>query len=157
MQELIKNAHQCLVAEIAYDPDPIAAGASPGGSDKLAQRNLSIVASANPGDLPRIGSPTCSSCGRRRRRSAGAERTPDELLIDWGDVPAGTNATIYIPEVDAAQIVALAGSPAARQRSRRSTARTIRPAALAGSGTSRCLRVRSSGSRDCLTLDLPKP
>ena len=50
VQELIKNAHQCLVAEIAYDPDPIAAGATPGGSDKLAQRNLSIVSSANPGD-----------------------------------------------------------------------------------------------------------
>jgi Lysine-specific metallo-endopeptidase len=107
VQQLVRGAHQCLVAEIAFDPDPIPSGASPGGSDKLAQRNLAIVESANPGDsasrrIPNtfaihpIGGP-----GRRIE-------TPDELLIDWGGTPDGSVATLYIPEVDAEQIIALA-------------------------------------------------
>ncbi|MEK6263160.1 MAG: hypothetical protein AABP62_31670, partial [Planctomycetota bacterium] len=106
VQELIKNAHQCLVAEIAYDPDPIATGATPGGSDKLAQRNLAIVASANPGDLASHRIPNVFELWPAPATAQGA--TPDELLIDWGNVPDGTTATIYIPEIDAAQIVALA-------------------------------------------------
>jgi len=107
VQELIKNAHQCLVAEIAYDPDPIANGATPGGSDKLAQRNLSIVSSANPGDPASHRIPNVFELWPVPTTPRGA-RTSDELLIDWGNVPAGTKATIYIPEIDAAQIVALA-------------------------------------------------
>src|SRR4029077_19692943 len=47
---LVRNAHQCLAAEIAFDPDVISAGSTPGNSDKLAQRNLSLVASDNPGE-----------------------------------------------------------------------------------------------------------
>jgi len=107
VQELIKNAHQCLVAEIAYDPDPIANGATPGGSDKLAQRNLSIISSANPGDPASHRIPNVFELWPVPATAGGAS-APDELLIDWGNVPAGTSATIYIPEIDAAQIVALA-------------------------------------------------
>jgi hypothetical protein len=67
-----------LVAEIAYDPDPIANGAGPGGSDKLAQRNLSI-SSANQ----ELGVP---SNPQRIRVMALLPRSgaTDELLIDWG-------------------------------------------------------------------------
>ncbi len=39
----IRNIHQCLVAEVAFDPIPIAAGAAPGVSDRLAQRNLVVI------------------------------------------------------------------------------------------------------------------
>jgi hypothetical protein len=109
VQELITNAHQCLVAEIAYDPDPIADAATPGGSDKMAQRNLAIVASANPGDeashrIPNVFDLWPAVGG------ANPPINPDELLVDWGNVPAGTTATIFIPEIDAAQIVALAAA-----------------------------------------------
>lgn len=45
IQELIRGNHQCLVAEIHYPPDPIPAGAGPGSSDNLAQRNLIIIES----------------------------------------------------------------------------------------------------------------
>lgn len=107
VQELIKNAHQCLVAEIVYDPDPIATGATPGGSDKLAQRNLSIVSSANPGDPASRRIPNVFELWPAPSTVGGAS-APDELLIDWGNVPVGTSATIYIPEIDSAQIVALA-------------------------------------------------
>src|SRR5690242_18467167 len=50
IQDLIRNAHQCLVAEISVDGVTLVnSGDTPGSSDKLAQRNLSIVASDNPG------------------------------------------------------------------------------------------------------------
>lgn len=107
VQELVRGAHQCLVAEIAFDPDPIPHGASPGGSDKLAQRNLSIVESANPG----------YEASRRILTTfdlhpvAGREQTglpPDELLIDWRNTPNTSIASLFIPEVDAAQILSLA-------------------------------------------------
>ena len=109
IQELIRNAHQCLVAEIAFDPDPIPPGISPAASDKLAQRNLSIIESANPGfessrrivstfELhPAKGDPV-------------PDPGPDELLIEWGNTPKGSTASIYIPEISASQIVALAGA-----------------------------------------------
>jgi hypothetical protein len=110
VQQLIKNAHQCLVAEIAYDPDPIANGATPGGSDQLAQRNLSIVASANPGDEASHRIPNVFELWPTPKTTT-APGEHDELLIDWGNVPVGTTATIFIPEIDAAQIVALAQRP----------------------------------------------
>ncbi len=38
------------------------------------------------------------------------DRQPDELLIEWGNLPKDSIASIYIPEVAASQIVALAGT-----------------------------------------------
>jgi hypothetical protein len=110
IQELLRNAHQCLVAEIAFDPDPIPAGVSPGASDKLAQRNLAIVESANPGleDSRRIM--TTFDLHPARAVDDAVKPVPDELQIEWGNTPAGSVATIFIPEVDASHIVALAGS-----------------------------------------------
>jgi hypothetical protein len=49
LRQLLRGEHQCLVAELHYPPRPIEAGASPGDSDALSQRNLAIVASDNPG------------------------------------------------------------------------------------------------------------
>jgi len=107
VQELMRNAHQCLVAEIAFDPDPIPQGASPGGSDKLAQRNLSIVESANPGyEASRRILTNFEVHSVARQERAGLP--PDELLIDWGDTPSNSVASIYISEIDAGQIISLA-------------------------------------------------
>jgi phospholipase C len=43
----IRNQHQCLVAEVSFDPIPIPLGATPGDSDKLAQRNLVVNGGTN--------------------------------------------------------------------------------------------------------------
>lgn len=108
VQELMRNVHQCLVAEIAFDPDPIPGGASPGGSDKLAQRNLVIVESANPGyEASRRILTTFDLHPMSTRK---ALLPPDELLIDWGNTPRDSVATIYIPEIDADQIITLANT-----------------------------------------------
>jgi hypothetical protein len=49
IQQLVRNDHCCLVAEIHYPLDPIPNGATPGSHDNLSQRNLVVVESDNPG------------------------------------------------------------------------------------------------------------
>src|SRR5439155_22377609 len=46
---IVRSPHQCLIAEIAFDPIAIPTGADPSTSDKLAQRNLAWVSIPNPG------------------------------------------------------------------------------------------------------------
>jgi hypothetical protein len=104
---LVRNAHQCLVAEIAFDPDAIPGGATPETSDKLAQRNLSLVESDNPGGVE----------SRRIPNTFEVRPTPafhatagfhDELMIDWGNVPAGSVARVYLPDTAPDQVLDLA-------------------------------------------------
>jgi len=102
--ELVRNEHQCLLSEIVFDPEPISNGATPGSSDKLAQRNLSLNPSANPGDPN----------SRRIASTFELKPTPsnpvqvDELMIDWGNTPAGSIARVFIPTVSSDQILELA-------------------------------------------------
>jgi hypothetical protein len=103
--ELIRNQHQCLVAEIAFDPEPISAGATPGTSDKLAQRNLSLVASANPGDPASRRIPNTFEL---KATQGTTPLAPDELMIDWGNTPLGSVARIFLPAVDADELLELA-------------------------------------------------
>jgi len=49
IKDLLVSQHQCMIAEIFFPPDPTIAGATPGTSDNLSQRNLLIVQTANPG------------------------------------------------------------------------------------------------------------
>ena len=118
VMDLVAGEHQCLVAEIYYPPppplDPIVAGETPGSSDKLAQRNLLIVPSPNPG--PPEGHRVQHTFELRipphvERGAGGAaveqELGPrDELLLFWGRIPRTSKATIYLPGADADEIVA---------------------------------------------------
>ncbi|HZD11797.1 MAG TPA: hypothetical protein VE553_10680, partial [Candidatus Binatia bacterium] len=49
VRDLLEDHHQCMVVELLHAGDPTAPGATPGTSDNLAQRNLLIVQTANPG------------------------------------------------------------------------------------------------------------
>ena len=49
IRDLLEDHHQCMVVELVHAGDPTVAGATPGTSDNLAQRNLLIVQTANPG------------------------------------------------------------------------------------------------------------
>jgi hypothetical protein len=49
IQQLVRNHHCCLAAEIHYPLDPIPNGATPGSHDNLSQRNIIVVDSDNPG------------------------------------------------------------------------------------------------------------
>lgn len=117
----VRGVHQCLVAEIRFQPgvaDPISNGAKPAGSDRLAQRNLAIVESDNPGIesthrvqhtfalkpslSARAGSlaPVASRIDQRMRH--------DELVFRWNDLPRETMASLYLPQWQADDVIALA-------------------------------------------------
>jgi len=110
VQAWLNGTHHCIVAQIADDDAPIFAGASPESSDKLAQRNLQVTHSDNPGPaaahrIPQTfdirPSPVVAQVG-------GQASYPDELMIDWGAVPPGSVASIFWPQVLASDVLALA-------------------------------------------------
>lgn len=120
--ELVRNQHQCLLAEIAFDLDPIQAGATPSTSDKLSQRNLTLVPSANPGEVTSRRIPATFELKPTVQRLA---QTPDELMIDWGTVPDGSTARIYLPTISADDILELAAKRYSGGRLQRVDAHTV--------------------------------
>jgi hypothetical protein len=105
--ELVRNDHQCLLTEIVFDPAPITGTPSPATSDKLAQRNLSTVPSDNPGAPGSRRIPNTFELKPTSRKLRAGD-APDELLIDWGNTPAGSTAQIYLPTVASAEILKMA-------------------------------------------------
>ena len=50
---------------------------------------------------------------------------PDELMIDWGNIPAGSSASIYLPGVSADEVLQLASTMYPIQRFERADAHTL--------------------------------
>ncbi|HTQ22880.1 S53 family peptidase [Mycobacterium sp.] len=113
---LKSGSHHCLVAQIADTGAPIQNSLNvvenPENCDKLAQRNLQVTPSGNPGfplshripqtfDLRPSPSTVNNPSGYLTDR-------PDELMIDFGDVPVGSVMNLYWPQVEASQVLALA-------------------------------------------------
>lgn len=97
--------HQCLIAEIRFDDTPVPAGATSSTSDKIAQRNIAWIDGPNPGTNPSRVMPHPFEI---RASSSPATAEPDELMITWGKTPAGSTASLYLPEVKSSDVVALA-------------------------------------------------
>lgn len=110
VQSWLPGTHHCVVAQIAYDDAPIPNGVSPMSWDQLAQRNLQFTAVDNPGPVTTHRAPQTFDI--RPSKTVGQPGAmgmpPDELMIDWGDVPHGTTASIYWPAVMASDVIALA-------------------------------------------------
>jgi len=125
----IRGQHQCLVAEIYYQPSLISPGATPANNDQLSQRNLAIVPSDNPGDaashtvahtfdlkpsanrLPAtlmIGQSSFAAGGKSF--VAQRQEPPDELFIRWHGLPQDSMVSIYLPDVDVDQALAVASA-----------------------------------------------
>ena len=129
IQQHVRSVHQCLLAEISFDPDQIPSNATPATSDKLAQRNLAFVNVPNPGLLDSRRAPQTFEV-RPTPALLPSDFQPDELMIEWADVPAGTEADIYLPGADADEILQLAAEMYTSHRLTKSDAHTIRcPAA----------------------------
>ena len=122
IQQLMTGYHECLVAEVFFWPtgttgDPIPLHAGPGSSDRLAQRNMSIVASGNPGwPVTHTVQHTFlvkPSVGFVDQAPAGAAAVgirnfgPDELMVQWNNVPRESSATFYFPEIEVDEILKL--------------------------------------------------
>jgi len=105
--QLIMSNHACIVAQIAYDQDPIPPGANAATSDKIGQRNLAWSGSGNPDPADGHRVPTPFDL-RPTSADIPSVELPDELMIDWGDTPAGSVATIYWPQIDAGAVINLA-------------------------------------------------
>jgi Pro-kumamolisin, activation domain len=112
---LAGGTHHCLVAQIAYAESPIAHSggvvASPDNNDKLAQRNLQITPSGNPGFPATHRIPQTFDLRPSPARGLAAGRLagyPDELMIDWGEAPDKSRARIYWPAVQSSDVLALA-------------------------------------------------
>jgi hypothetical protein len=110
----LPGTHHCLVAQIAYAGAPIqTVGGSvptPESGDQLAQRNLQVTTSDNPGPpsahlVPQTFEVRPSTPPPTSGPFAGR---PDELMIDWGVVPPGSIVRIYWPAVSAAEVIKLA-------------------------------------------------
>jgi hypothetical protein len=110
VQAWLPGTHHCVVAQIAYDDAPIPTGVSPMSWDQLAQRNLQFTVVDNPGPAATHRAPQTFDI--RPSKTIGKPGAlglpPDELMIDWGDVPRGSTASIYWPAVAAADVIALA-------------------------------------------------
>ena len=125
IQQLIKSAHQCLIAEISFPGLTIPTNADPSTSDKLAQRNLAFVNVPNPG----IPSSRVAPQPFEVRPSAmllKADGRPDEIMLEWGRIPHDTTATLYLPQASAAQILKWADKMYVTHRLTQVDASTIR-------------------------------
>lgn len=100
-QAIQRALHQCLIAEVAFDPTPIPIGKDSSNWDKLAQRNIA---------WSDAGSAQALTTFEIRPTPMGlpADQTPDELMIDWGNTPNGSMAFIYLPAVSVDDILAMA-------------------------------------------------
>lgn len=120
---LLNGSHHCLVAQIAQDDAPVVFGASPESSDKLAQRNLQVTGSDNPGGPLAHRIPQTFDI--RPSAKVGVLDYPDELMIDWGKIPVGSAASIYWPQVLASEVLFLARQLYGSQTLSASDAHTI--------------------------------
>ncbi|MBV9196095.1 MAG: hypothetical protein JO168_18320 [Solirubrobacterales bacterium] len=111
VQKLLKGSHHCLVAELAYSGSPIANAngitMSPETSDKLAQRNLQVTHSDNPGSDATHVIPQTFDTRYSAPLSPSGGPLPDELMIDWGNVPPGSTASIYWPAAGVGDVLIL--------------------------------------------------
>jgi hypothetical protein len=126
------GTHHCLVAEIAYADAPIRSVGgvvvTPETSSQLAQRNLQVTPSDNPGPasahlIPQTFDTRLSAL---RESRDGVLGHPDELMIDWGDIPVGCEAQIYWPAVPSADVLTLAEHLYAIQSLSAADAHTVR-------------------------------
>ena len=109
------GTHHCLLAEISYADFNITASngntPNPENCAQLAQRNLSIAWAENPGPATKLVPQTFDL--RPSAVVTGINvppelARPDELLIDWGNTPPGSTASIYWPQVNASDVISLA-------------------------------------------------
>lgn len=149
IQDHIRGEHQCLVAEIAFLPAPAQNGSTPANSDKLAQRNLAIVDSANPGlDFSRRIPQTFEI------QPSQGTLEHDELMIDWVNVPVGSTATVHLPGFDSREILTLASAKYRHHRMKRIDRHTIRMET--GGITYLPIPFADGSFPGMLTIDLPE-
>ena len=81
----------------------------PEWSDNFAQRNLQVTFSDNPGPASTHLVPQTFDVRPSPAPGTGPlQNYPDEMMIDWGNTPAGSQASIYWPAVASSDVLTLA-------------------------------------------------
>ncbi|MGO9059458.1 MAG: sialidase family protein [Candidatus Binataceae bacterium] len=117
-QAIMRNLHQCLIAEVAFDPAPIPLGTDPSNWDKLAQRNLAWAPTGSAQAVTNFEV-------RPSHSNPPIGQQPDELMIDWNTIPVGSAANIYLPAVTSNEILDLASRMYTYHRLKRVDEHTI--------------------------------
>lgn len=127
LQTSIRGIHQCLVAEVYFDGDPTPVNATPASSDNLAQRNLAIAHSDNPGNISThtvqhtfeikpsqfklsvesLGNRLTSLMPQAAAFAVNESVGPDLLMIHWNNLPAASKVIVYTPDIKVDDILAL--------------------------------------------------
>jgi hypothetical protein len=160
-QSLFPGTHHCIMAEIAYDETPLANSGgvtlTPENSDKLAQRNLQITPSGNPGypDTHRIPQTFDTRPSPPSTGTGELLDYPDELMIDWGNVPPGSMASIYWPAVDAQAVLDLATSLYGTHKLYAADPHTLTGKTTAGVAYIPIPRANPTSFAGLFTIDLP--
>jgi hypothetical protein len=113
VQALLPSTHNCVVAQLVYDDAPYPTGTGvvlgPEWSDNFAQRNLQVTYSDNPGPPSTHLVPQTFDLRPSPAPGDGPlENYPDELMIDWGNTPPDSQASIYWPAVASSDVLVLA-------------------------------------------------
>jgi len=137
VQTLLPSTHSCVVAQLVYDDAPYPSGPGvvlgPEYSDNFAQRNLQITYSDNPGPAPTHRVPqTFDTRPGPAPTSGQLGDYPDEFMIDWGSTPTGSEASIYWPAIDSAEVLSLAKQLYSTHQLSAADANTIRCAVPQG-------------------------
>jgi hypothetical protein len=109
LRTLMRDFHQCMVAEIRYDGDPTEPAASPTSSDNLAQRNLAILSSANPGDSWTRTVEQAFEVDLARRGRRPEDRLTAVALVDAREHDHATCENCGHDEVDSDELCARCG------------------------------------------------
>jgi hypothetical protein len=157
----LPGTHHCLVAQISYAGALIKNVGSvietPENSDQLAQRNLQVTTSDNPGPPSTHRVPQTFDVRPSPVAYRGSRATyPDELMIDWGDTPVGSVASIYWPQVDSADVLALAASLYGTHTLSASDSHTIRCTTVKGVTYVPIPHATGDSFAGLFTLDLPQ-
>lgn len=156
------GTHHCLVAQIAYDgaPIPFATNVTTttGNCDKLAQRNLQITKSGNPGPAATHRVPQAFDTRPSLPFTNGTGSwtgKPDEIMIDWGNTPPGSTASVYWPQVPAAEVIDLASRLYVTHFLSAADAHTIRCKTVKGATYIPVPSMANQNFAGLLTVDLP--
>lgn len=130
IQSFFRSPHHCLVAEIFFVPDPTKPNATPSTSDNLAQRNLMLLHADNPGapgsrhvvhpfeikpsrfalaGVPPVVAEAPTGVGPEAAAILSHQKFgPDELLVNWHNLPRDAEVTLFFSNVTTDQIETLA-------------------------------------------------
>jgi hypothetical protein len=161
VQSLLPSTHSCVVAQLIDDNAPAPSGPGvqqgPEYSDNFAQRNLQITFSDNPGPASAHRVPQTFDARPGPAPGFGQlENYPDELMIDWGDTPVGSVASIYWPAVAAADVLALAKQFYSTHQLSTADANTIRCVVVRGFTSVPIPTGAGENFAGLFTVDLPQ-